>query len=261
MEWIRFKGALPSKTKGAVELLGIVLFIGLWYLLVALKHYKPSVLPLPHKVFLSIPDLWERYHLLRHTGYSVLLNLLGYFEAVVVSFVLGFIIGLSPFLRALSERLLAAVRFLPLTPVLGVMSGLLGIGLNMKVQFLALGIAVYLLPVVVQRIDEVQNVYLDTVKTHGATKWQAIRTVIIPDVFSRLSDDVRVLIAISWTYIVIAEMINSSDGGIGSMVFVAQKQSRADMVFALILIILAVGFVQDKVMKWADAKIYRHKYA
>jgi NitT/TauT family transport system permease protein len=180
---------------------------------------------------------------------------------VVVSVVLGFVIGLSPFLRALSERLLAAMRFLPLTPVLGVMSGLLGIGLNMKVQFLALGIAVYLLPVVVQRIDEVQNVYLDTVKTHGATKWQAIRTVIIPDVFSRLSDDVRVLIAISWTYIVIAEMINSSDGGIGSMVFVAQKQSRADMVFALILIILVVGFIQDKIMKWGDARIYRHKYA
>jgi NitT/TauT family transport system permease protein len=241
MELIRIKESLPRKSKWVVELLGIILFIGLWYALVYFKHYRPSVLPMPHRVLSAIPEMWEKYHLARHTGYSILLNLLGYFEAAVVSVIIGFTIGLCPVFRGLS--------------------GLLGIGLNMKVQFLALGIAVYLIPVVVQRIDEVESVYIDTVKTHGASKWQAIRTVIIPDVFSRFSDDIRVLVAISWTYIVIAEMINSSDGGIGSMVFVAQKQSRADMVFGLIVIILVVGLIQDRIMKWMDARMYRHKYA
>jgi NitT/TauT family transport system permease protein len=261
MELIRIKESLPRKSKWVVELLGIILFIGLWYALVYFKHYRPSVLPMPHRVLSAIPEMWEKYHLARHTGYSILLNLLGYFEAAVVSVIIGFTIGLCPVFRGLSERMLAALRFLPLTPVLGDMAVLLGIGLNMKVQFLALGIAVYLIPVVVQRIDEVESVYIDTVKTHGASKWQAIRTVIIPDVFSRFSDDIRVLVAISWTYIVIAEMINSSDGGIGSMVFVAQKQSRADMVFGLIVIILVVGLIQDRIMKWMDARMYRHKYA
>ncbi|MBK8832115.1 MAG: hypothetical protein IPN60_14925 [Saprospiraceae bacterium] len=40
----------------------------------------------------------------------------------------------------------------------------------MKVHFLAFGIIIYMLPVMIQRIDEVDDVYLKTVHTLGATR-------------------------------------------------------------------------------------------
>lgn len=258
MEFVVLKGEPKKKTLWLI--LGVIIFLASWYLLVYFKHYKPSVLPYPHKVLMSYPELITKYHLMRHLGYSILLNILGYTEAVVASILIGYALGLCPTLRGMFEPILTASRFLPLPSILGIMTGIFGIALNMKVQFLALGIAVYLVPVVIQRIIEVPQVYLDTSLTCGASKWQAIKTVIIPETIPRIFIDIIVLIAISWTYIVIAEMINASDGGIGSMIFVSQKLQRGDMLIAVILVILFWGVFQDKMMKLIYKIRYPHNY-
>ena len=193
------------------------------------------------------------------TGYSLSLNVLGYVEAIIVSIILGFLIGLIPFFRALLSRWVNAVRFVPLTAVTGLFVAWFGIDSNMKIQFLAFGIIVYLLPVVVQRIDEVKKIYLQTAYTLGATKWQLIKTVYFPSVASKIIDDVRVLTAISWTYIIIAEMLNQT-GGIGSLIFLSGKQGQLDKVFALLIIIVLIGVIQDKLFAWLDKLIFKYKY-
>ena len=261
------RGKLPPKKKALIEIIGAILFLLVWWSITQFTDIKPSILPSPIKVITCIPEMFTsvapdpEYHLIRNTGYSIWLNLLGYVEATIISLILGFLIGLIPLFRALSERILAALRFLPLTAFICVLIAWFGIGLNVKIQFLALGIVVYMLPVVVQRIDEVPKVLLNTAKTLGATKWQTVKTIYMPDVLSRFSDDIRVLTAISWTYIVIAEMVNSSDGGIGALVFVVQKQNRMDMVFAIVVIILLIGIIQDRLMLLLDKFLIKHKYA
>ena len=118
------------------------------------------------------------------------------------------------------------MRYLPLTAVTGLFILWFGIEDEMKVAFLAFGIIVYLLPVVVQRIDEVKDVYLKTVYTLGATDWQTVKSVYIPSVMSKLMDDIRVLTAISWTYIIIAELLNRQGGGIGAMIYIKARQGK-----------------------------------
>jgi len=131
----------------------------------------------------------------------------------------------------------------------------------MKVHFLAFGILIYLLPVMVQRIDEVADVYLKTVHTLGASDWQVLKTVYFPSVLSRLFDDIRVLTAISWTYIIVAENINSNQGGIGTLIYYAgQRQGRYDKVFALLIIIMIIGVVQDRIFIWLDKEFFPFKY-
>jgi NitT/TauT family transport system permease protein len=76
---------------------------------------------------------------------------------------------------------------------------------------------------------------------------------------SRVSDDIRVLTAISWTYIIVAEMINKN-GGIGAMIFTAARQSRLDKVFAILILIIIIGFIQDKIFHWLDRKLFPHKH-
>ncbi len=193
------------------------------------------------------------------TGYSLFLNILGYIEAILISIFFGFLIGLVPFFRALLSRWVNAVRFVPLTAVTGLFIAWFGIESNMKVQFLAFGIFVYLLPVIVQRIDEVQKIYLQTAYTLGATKWQLIKTVYFPSVASKVIDDIRVLTAISWTYIIIAEMLNQT-GGIGALIHLSGRQSRLDKVFALLIIIVIIGILQDRLFAWLDKKIFKFKY-
>lgn len=218
-----------------------------------------SYLPPPQDVFMSFGSLYSRDNLMKNTWQSVWLNIRGYMIAILVSVPIGFLIGLLPIFRGLFSKPIDSMRYLPLTAVTGLFMAWFGLNDGMKIAFLAVGIIVYLLPVVVQRIDEVKDVHLKTVFTLGANNWQTIKSVYFPSVFSRLIDDIRVLTAISWTYIIIAELVNNK-GGIGAMIYFKARQGYLDKVFALLVIIIVIGLIQDKVFVYLDKVLFPHKY-
>lgn len=218
-----------------------------------------SILPSPVEVFTSFKDLYLYDDLVGNTAFSIFLNVMGYLIAVAIALPFGFLIGLFPLFRALFSRQVDALRFVPLTAVTGLFIAWFGIGSDMKILFLAFGIIVYLLPIVVQRVDEVDKVYTRTAYTLGASKWQQIKTVFIPAVFSKVSDDVRVLVAISWTYIIVAELLNKS-GGIGALVYTSARKSEIDKVFAILVVIILIGFIQDKLFVLFDRLLFPHKH-
>lgn len=217
------------------------------------------VLPSPRSVMISFNELHNNDFLILNSLQSIKLNLLGYIVAIGISIPLGFALGLIPLFKGLFSRIFDSFRFIPLTAVTGIFVIWLGLGNEMKVSFLAFGIIVYLVPVVVQRINEVKDVYLKTVFTLGATNWQTIKSVYFPAVISKLSDDIRVLTAISWTYITIAEMLNRS-GGIGELIWIARRQSRIDKAFAVLIVIVIIGILQDRIFLWLDKMFFSYKY-
>jgi ABC-type nitrate/sulfonate/bicarbonate transport system permease component len=217
------------------------------------------LLPPPHLVVRSFPDLVQKDELAYNTGRSVWLNVQGYFWAIIISLPIGFLIGLFPLFRGLFSKQVDALRYLPLTALTGLFIIWFGIEDRMKIAFLAFGIIVYLLPVVVQRIDEVKDVYLKTVFTLGASQWQTIKNVYFPSVFSKLMDDIRVLTAISWTYIIIAELLNRQ-GGIGSLIYIKARQGQIPKVFGILIVIILIGFIQDRIFVYLDKRLFPHKY-
>ncbi len=222
--------------------------------------FSKSILPSPIAVVKAYKPLWTENNLAYHTMFSVSLNLMGYLVAILIAVPLGFLIGLFPFFRGLFSRNVDALRFIPLTAVTGLFMAWFGLGVGMKIAFLAFGIIVYLLPVVVQRIDELDKVYLQTTYTMGASQWQQIKTVFLPAILSKISDDIRVLVAISWTYIIVAEMLNASDGGIGALVYTSARQSHIDKVFAILIIIILIGFIQDLLFRLLDRFLFPFKH-
>jgi len=219
-----------------------------------------SVLPTPLQTIQSYPELIKEDALISNTIRSMWLNIKGYFWAVFVSVLFGFIIGLVPLFRGLFSNQVNALRYLPLTALTGLFMMWFGIEDPMKIAFLAFGIIVYLLPVVVQRIDEVKSVYLKTTFTIGANNWDTIKSVYIPSVMSKLIDDIRVLTAISWTYIIIVEYINSSKGGVGAMIWKTQRWSAPEKTFAILIVIIAIGFLQDLIFRFFDKRLFPFKY-
>jgi NitT/TauT family transport system permease protein len=257
-KFTELRGKLDKKTSQAIEIAGFFLFIGIWYAIAAWIN-STAILPSPLEVISSLKELHFKDFLVENMFFSIKLNLWGYLEAASIAIPLGFIIGLSPVAKALSGKYIDSMRFIPLTAVIGLFVAWFGIGISMKAHFLAFGILVYMLPVVVQRIQETDKVYVQTAYTLGATKWQTIWKVFVPDVLSKLFDDIRVLVAISWTYIIVAEMVNVN-GGVGSMIFMAGRQARTDKVFAILFIIIIIGFIQDKIFSYLDKTLFPQKY-
>ncbi len=218
------------------------------------------IVPPPQEVFYSLPDLVQNDKLTVNTFKSLWLNIKGYIWALVIAIPLGFLIGLLPIFRGMFNRPVEALRYLPLTALTGVFMAWFGTSDRMKVAFLAFGILVYLLPVVVQRINEVKDVYLKTVFTIGANTWQTIRSVYIPSVMSRVWDDIRVLTAISWTYIIVAELVNSSEGGVGALIFIKSRFAQMEKVFAILMVIIIIGLLQDRYFAYLDKKLFPFKH-
>ncbi|MBK6622673.1 MAG: ABC transporter permease subunit [Saprospirales bacterium] len=220
------------------------------------------ILPTPGMVVNSFPELVNEDKLIPNTLQSLWINVQGYLWAVLISIPIGFIIGLMPLAKGLFSKQVDALRYLPLTALTGLFIIWFGIENEMKVAFLAFGIIVYLLPVVVQRIFEVEEVYTTTVFTLGASNWQTIRTVYFPAVMSKLIDDIRVLTAISWTYIIIAELVNRQGdiGGIGALIYIKARQGEIPKVFAMLIVIILIGFLQDRIFVWMDRRLFPHKY-
>lgn len=259
--YFKLRGVLPYDKKVKAEIIGGCSIVVLWYIMYSLHWLPEKALPNPLKVITAFPRLHMELGLVRNALYSLSLNVLGMLEAVVLAVPIGFILGLYPLPRAIVERYLSASRFIPIPVLMGLFIALFGIAMNMKVQFLALAIFVYLVPQVILQIDLLEPIYDETVMTLGATPWQRIKHVFIPGVMPRIYNDIVVLSPISWTYIVVAEAINTNDGGIGAMAYLAGRTGQADILWALVITILVIAVTQDKALILIDKLFFKFKYA
>jgi NitT/TauT family transport system permease protein len=237
---------------------GFIIIMAIWSLISFSGMVSELILPSPFSVFSSLPKMFQSDNLIQNIIYSLYLNIAGYGQAIGLAIPIGFLLGLFPIVRKTFSKYIDAIRYIPLTATLGLFIAWFGIEDTMKIQFLSFGIFVYLLPTVVQRIDEVDKVHLDTTYTLGASKFQQIITVYFPSVLSRVSDDIRVLVAISWTYLVVAEVINRT-GGLGALAYLSARQSKIDQVYGVLIVIMIIGLLQDRLLFFIDKIIFPYK--
>lgn len=254
-----FRHQLNETQKVVLGILGMTLFITLWWAVVFLGFVPRGILPNPFDCVTSIVELHFEDALVRNIFASLKLNLLGYGLALVIAVPIGFLMGLFPIFRGLGINIVNPIRYLPLAAATGVFIMWFGTEGKMKVSFLAFSILVYVIPVMIHRVDEVEAVHLDTMETLGASRWHTFKHLYWPSVMSRVWYDVIVLVAISWTYIIIAELINRSEGGVGSLLYAVARQSRPDKLFALLGLIAFIGFLQDRFFRWLGGIFFPYR--
>jgi NitT/TauT family transport system permease protein len=133
-----------------------------------------------------------------------------------------------------------------------------GIYEKQKIAFLFLGVFVYLLPVVVSAIRAVPEELVQTAQTLGASRAQVIRTVLVPSALPEIFDSFRVMNAISWTYVILAEAVNP-EYGLGYMVELARTHQKPSWSFAGLLVIGGIGLATDGIIRAISAMLFRWK--
>ena len=154
-----------------------------------------------------------------------------------------------------SIPLLDPLRFLPISALVPLFIVWFGIDELQKIVFLFVGIFVYMLPLVVEAVDNVDEVYLQTATTLGATRGQLIRHVLIPGSLPAIGEALRVMNGIGWTYVIMAEVINARYG-LGYLITTAGKRSHVDQIFALVLVILFIGVVTDWLIRMVNTRLF-----
>ena len=242
-----------------LQLSGWIILFAIWWIVTNLGLINNHVMPTPQKTWNAFLDMKANDDLGSNILFSVRINLFGYLKCIIAALVVGFAIGLSPQVRKMFSQQVNALRFVPITALMGIFIAISGLTIQTKINFLAFGIWVYLVPVVVQRIDEVNETHLQMMKTLGAGFWQTVRYVTWRSVVARLSDDLRILVGRSWTYIIVAELAGIQ-GGLGSLIFLGERQSNVGKVYAVIFIIVLIGIIQDVLFRLLDRLLFKFKY-
>jgi NitT/TauT family transport system permease protein len=234
---------------------GVGTFFGLWCLLTYGGLIPSVILPSPTDVLKAFPVLHFEEALVRSAVASFYRVSMGFLLAAAVAIPLGILMGTFPAVKRFCFPMIDPLRFLPISALVPLFIVWFGIDEMQKIIFLFVGIVVYLLPLVVEAVENVDDVYLQTATTLGASKGQLIRHVLIPGSLPAIGEALRVMNGIGWTYVILAEVINARYG-LGYLITAAGKRSNVDQIFALVLVILVIGVVTDWMIRMVNKALF-----
>jgi NitT/TauT family transport system permease protein len=164
-----------------------------------------------------------------------------FFWCALIAIPLGILMASFRWLYHLLNPIAAPMRAMPITAFLPAFIALFGMEERMKVAFLWFGMFFYLLALVVEEVNKVDDSLLETAYTLGARQrhvlWLLFRAA-FPPIFGSF----RILYDIGWTYVILAEMVNARKG-VGYMVEAARKVLDFERVYAGIIAIGIAAFL------------------
>jgi len=216
----------------------------------------PDFLPSPSEVVRGTLQLFIEHDLFHAILVSTRRIAIAFFLASALALPLGVLMGAFEPVNKIFEPIMAPLRYMPISAFIPLLILWFGIYEKQKIAFLFLGVFVYLLPVVVTAIRAVPEELVQTALTLGASRWQAIRTVLVPAALPEIFDSFRVMNAISWTYVILAEAVNP-EHGLGYMVELARTHQKASWSFAGLLVIGGIGLLTDFLIRSVSAVLFR----
>jgi NitT/TauT family transport system permease protein len=249
---------VPQQKARALALAGLLSFLGVWCVLSYAGIIPAVILPSPTEVLRAFPVLHFEEALVRSAGWSLYRVGMGFVLSAVVAIPLGLLMGTFPAVKHFLSPLVDPLRFLPISALVPLFLVWFGIEETMKIMLLFVGTFVYLLPLVVEAVENVDDVYLQTATTLGASRGQLVRHVLVPGSLPAIGEALRVMNGIGWTYVILAEIVNARLG-LGHIITVAGKRSHVDQIFAGVLVILFIGVVTDWMIRMANKHLFAWK--
>jgi len=216
---------------------------------------EPIWLPAPEQVWARVVDIsrdgFRNSTLAEHLSYSLFRVIIGFLLGSIVGIPLGYAMGLSNWFRGWFDPIVEFMRPVPPLALIPLVIIWAGIGEVGKIILLFLA-ALWIMAIAARsgvsgvRISKVHAAY-----SLGATKWQIMRHVIIPNSLPDIFTGARVAMGVCWGTVVAAELV-AAEKGAGMMIMVASKFQSTDIVLMGIILIGMIGFGIDMLMRWAE---------
>lgn len=245
---------ISPRARLALAFLSWSIVILVWIVLTHWEILPPFSLPKPIGVIRAFGKLWTEYDLPGNVFESWWRIAQAFLWCAVIAIPLGILMASFRWLFELINPVAAPMRAMPLTAFLPAFIALFGMDETMKVAFLWFGMFFYLLAVVVEETNRVDNSLLETAYTLGAKRrhalWLMFRAA-FPAIFSSF----RILYDIGWTYVILAEMVNARKG-VGYMVEAARKVLDFERVYAGIIAIGIAAFLFRFLLTFLERRLF-----
>ena len=178
------------------------------------------------------------------TAASLQRLLTGVLLGAAVGLAVGVPNGLLPWFGAFWSPAVRALSMIPPLAILPILFIAFGVGELAKVMLIVLGTAPFLMRDIEQRVRELPREQLIKAQTLDATSWQIAMRVVLPQVFPRLVDAVRLSLGSAWLFLIAAEAIASTDG-LGYRIFLVRRYLAMDVILPYVAWITLLAFVLD----------------
>lgn len=242
-----FRLLRPVSGKAGICLgaLGVLAFLVLWQI----GHDQTPVesqrfLPSPLQVLSALTTLVIEKNYLGDVLVSALRVFISFSAVCVVAIPLGLVMGCFAPIRAFLNPLISAARYLPAASFVPLLLVWFGPTDSQKLALLFLGVVFFLVTLVLDNVEAVQKELIEAALTMGARREQIVTGVVFRAAAPAILDSMRNMIAVGWTYLVIAEIVAAQDG-IGAVMMRAGRFLKVDIIMAGILTIGLLGVLTD----------------
>ena len=216
---------------------------------------EPIWLPAPEAVVSRLAEIssegYQNSTLLEHLGWSLFRVIAGFMAGALVGIPLGYAMGLSSWFRGWFDPIVEFMRPVPPLALIPLVIIWAGIGEEGKVILLFLA-ALWIMAIAARSgVSGVKISKIHAAYSLGASKWQIMRHVIVPNSLPDIFTGARVAMGVCWGTVVAAELVAANEGA-GMMIMVASKFQLTDIVIMGIILIGIIGYGIDILMRQAE---------
>ena len=247
--WFEFLTPLGRPWKVLLGISVWVIFFGIWEIAVLSGWVNPLLVPSPIEVLTTLYELFAERGFLSDVGISIARILISFSVACAIAIPLGILMGSFKSVEAFFNPFVSAWRYLPAPAFIPILLMWFGTGEEPKLALLFLGVIFFLITLIMDHTAQVRTELIETAMTLGGSRSQILWTVVVPAVLPNVLVAMRQMLAIAWTYLVIAEIIASTTG-IGAMMMRARRFLHTDDIMAGIVTIGILGLLFDVMFRW-----------
>ncbi len=180
---------------------------------------------------------------------------LGLAISAAIGLSLGVALGVLPYLRATIAPFVAALSLIPPLAVLPILFIAVGLGELAKVTLIVIGVAPVVVRDLAMRVAELPAEQFIKAQTLGASTWQLVLRVVLPQMWPRLIDALRLTLGSAWLFLIAAEAIASTEG-LGFRIFLVRRYLAMDVILPYVAWITALAFAMDWLLRTLRARAF-----
>ena len=175
--------------------------------------------------------------------------------SAVAGLSIGLAIGVLPYLRAAIAPFVAALSLIPPLAVLPILFIVVGLGEAAKITLIIVGVAPIIVRDLAMRTAELPNEQIIKAQTLGASTWQVVIRVVLPQMWPRLIDALRLCLGSAWLFLIAAEAIASTEG-LGYRIFLVRRYLAMDVILPYVAWITLLAFTMDWLLRVLRSKAF-----
>jgi len=243
-----------AMTKRAAPVLACVGLLAVWQ--VASLALKNDSFPTAFEAIRAIPDILGDKESLVNILASLRRMAIGFGVAVLVSIPLGLLMGRSRAVAAFFNPLLMVIYPVPKAALMPIIMLWLGVGDITKTLVIFLGVS---LPVIYHSFEgarAVEEKMLWSGAAMGLSSLQRLVRIVLPAALPEILTGCRTGLVLALITMITSEMI-ARQSGAGNILFNALDMGQYDTVYAMIIIVGAMGICLDAVFERVRARLVR----